>query len=92
LALAPTGQRTLALKVLPLVLLMPGLLKYRLATYRGASLLVWLYVAEGLLRATSERGPAVPLATLEVVLGLALFAACAAHVRGRFANAKEARA
>ncbi|HET9644768.1 MAG TPA: DUF2069 domain-containing protein [Burkholderiaceae bacterium] len=81
--LAPTGNRTLALKVLPLTLPVAGLAKYRLYTYRWTSLLVWLYVAEGALRATSDRGPAAMLAALELVLCLLLFIACALHIRWR---------
>ena len=54
--LAPTGRGTLALKVLPLLLPLPGLLRLRLYTYRWLSLGVWLYVAEGAMRAGSERG------------------------------------
>jgi uncharacterized membrane protein len=85
--LAPTGSRSLALKVLPLSIPLVGLLKYRLVTYRWLSLLVWLYFAEGVVRATSERGPAVPLAIVEIVLCLVLFAACAAQVRWRLRKA-----
>jgi len=81
--LAPTGHGTLALKALPLTFALAGLLKRRLYTYRWLALLVWLYVLEGLLRATSERGWGATLAALEVVLGLVLFAACALHVRWR---------
>jgi len=87
--LAPTGNRSLALKVLPLAVPLVGLLKYRMVTYRWLSLLVWLYFAEGVLRATSERGVVVPLAVAEVLLCVALFAACAAQVRWRLAKAKE---
>ena len=87
--LAPTGRGTLALKVLPLLLPLPGLLRNRMYTYRWLSLLVWLYFAEGILRATSERGPSVSLAVLEVVLCLLLFAACAVHVRWRLRHARE---
>jgi uncharacterized membrane protein len=88
--LAPTGRGTLALKVLPLMLPLPGLLRNRMYTYRWLSLLVWLYFAEGVVRATSERGTGALLATLEIVLCLMLFAACAAHVRWRLRNAKTA--
>jgi uncharacterized membrane protein len=87
--LAPTGNRTLALKVLPLAIPLAGLLKYRMHTYRWLSLFVWIYFTEGVVRATSERGPAVPLAVAEVVLCLMLFAACAAQVRWRLARARE---
>lgn len=87
--LAPTGQRTLVLKVLPLALPLAGLLKNRMYTYRWVSLLVWIYFTEGVVRATSDRGPSVPLAILEVLLCLALFTACAVHVRWRLRHSKE---
>jgi uncharacterized membrane protein len=87
--LAPTGNRTLALKVLPLAIPLAGLLKNRMYTYRWVSLLVWIYFTEGVVRAASDRGPSVPLAVAEVLLCLALFAACAMHVRWRLKHAKE---
>ena len=87
--LAPTGRGTLALKVLPLTLALPGLLAYRLYTCRWLSLAVWLYVAEGLVRATSSSGITVALAWSEVVLATALFAACAYQVRRRLAAAPQ---
>jgi len=90
--LAPTGQRTPALKVLPLLLPLAGLWRNRMYTYRWVSLMVWLYFTEGVVRATSDRGTGVPLAIVEVVLCLLLFAACAAHVRWRLRAAKGATA
>jgi len=87
--LAPTGQRTLAIKVLPLLLPLVGLLRNRMYTYRWVSLLVWIYFAEGAVRATSDRGAAVPLAIAEVLLCLLLFSACAVHVRWRLRHAEE---
>ena len=86
--LAPTGRGTLALKVLPLVPAIAGLLKSRMYTYRWLSLLVWLYFTEGIVRATTEGGPARALAIVEVLLCLALFAACAVHVRARLRDAR----
>jgi uncharacterized membrane protein len=85
LAPLPGGSGALALKVLPLTLALAGLLKNRMYTYRWLSLLVWLYVAEGALRASTESGVGARLAIVEVVLSIALFAACAAHVRWRLA-------
>ena len=85
--LAPIGNRTLALKVLPLALPLAGLLKYRMYTYRWVSLLVWIYFTEGVVRATSERGVVVVLALIEVVLCVLLFAACVLHVRWRLRTA-----
>ena len=81
--LAPTGARTWALKVLPLALALPGVLKFRMFTHRWLALLVWLYVAEGAVRATTESGPALPLALAQTVLAIGLFAACSMHVRWR---------
>ena len=79
--LAPTGQRTLAVKVLPLLLALPGLLQDRLRTYRWLSLSIWLWFIEGVVRATGDRGTSALLAALEVVLCLVVFVACLARVR-----------
>lgn len=84
--LAPTGSGTLALKVLPLLLPLPGLWRHRIYTYRWLSLLVWLYFTEGAVRATSDRGLSAVLAGIEVVLCLVLFTACALHVRWRLSR------
>ena len=81
--LAPTGSGTLALKVLPLFLPLPGLVRMRLYTYRWLSLAVWFYAAEGAVRATSERGMSASLALAELVLALVVFTACCVHVRAR---------
>lgn len=84
---APTGHGTLAIKVLPLLPAMPGLWRLRMYTYRWLSLVVWLYVAEGLVRAPGDSGLSAGLAWAEVALGVALFAVCAAHVRWRLKHA-----
>ena len=81
--LAPTGRGTLAIKVLPLLPALPGLIRMRLYTFRWLSLLVWLYFTEGAVRATSEHGLSAALAAAEVALTLILFVACAVHVRAR---------
>ena len=72
-----------ALKVLPLAWPLAGLLKDKLYTYRWVSLLVWPYFVEGVVRAETEHGRAALLAACEVLLALALFAACALRVRWR---------
>ncbi|HOM14916.1 MAG TPA: DUF2069 domain-containing protein [Rubrivivax sp.] len=81
--LAPTGSGTLALKVLPLLAALPGLWRSRLYTYRWLSLLLWLYVGEALVRASTEHGAARALAVAQLLLCLALFSACALQVRGQ---------
>ncbi len=83
LLLAPTGRGTWAAKVLPLLLTLPGLWRHRLYTYRWLSLLVWLYVTEGLVRATSEGGLSQPLAALQVLLASALFVFTVHYIRLR---------
>jgi uncharacterized membrane protein len=85
--LAPTGSGWLALKVLPLLLPLPGLLRNRMYTYRWVSLFVWLYFIEGVVRAASDRGIGRALGLIEVALCLTLFAASAMHVRWRLRHA-----
>ncbi len=88
LVLAPLrpGGSWIALKVLPLCVPLAGLLKNRMYTYRWVSLMVWLYFTEGVVRAYSDKAPGNYLAMIEVVLCLALFVACALHVRLRLKN------
>jgi uncharacterized membrane protein len=90
--LAPTGSGTLAIKVLPLVLGLAGLLRHRMYTFRWLSLLVWLYFTEGVVRATTEGGLSQALAVAEVLLCLALFSACAVYIRWRLRRGGEAAA
>lgn len=90
--LAPTGRGTLAIKALPLLLPLPGLWRYRMYTYRWLSLMIWLYVTEGLVRGTSEGGVGMALAWVEVVLSVTIFVACAAQIRQRLAEARLAEA
>ena len=88
LVLAPLrpGGSWIALKVLPLCVPLAGLLKNRMYTYRWVTLLVWLYFTEGVVRAYSDKAPGNYLAMIQVALCLALFVACAMHVRLRLKN------
>jgi uncharacterized membrane protein len=88
--LAPTGRGTLAVKALPLLAAPFGLWRYRMYTYRWLSLVIWLYVMEGLVRSTSEGGLGQWLALAEVLLGVVVFIACTAQIRQRLAAAKVA--
>jgi uncharacterized membrane protein len=82
--LAPTGSGTLAVKVLPLLIPLAGLLKYRLYTYRWVGLLVWLYFLEAAVRVYAPPpGWSGPLAWGQMLLCIALFSVCTAHVRWR---------
>ena len=86
---ARTGNGTLALKVLPLLPCVLGLLRHRMYTFRWLSLLLWLYVLEGLVRATSEVGVGRVLALIEVALALLVFAASGWYIRHRLRNGKD---
>ena len=81
------GGSWLALKVLPLVIPLAGLMKNRMYTYRWVSLLVWPYFIEGVVRAWDRQWD-LPLALAEVALTLVLFVACALHVRLRLRSSR----
>ncbi len=82
------GGSWLALKALPLLLALPGVLRYRMATYRTLALFVWLYFVEGVVRATSDRAPSAWYALAEAVLVVIVFVACTAHIRLRLREAR----
>lgn len=88
--LAPTGSGTLALKVLPLVFCVAGLWRHRMYTFRWLSLLIWLYVLEGLARAPGEGGTGTVLAVLQVLLSVVIFSASAVYIRWRLRHAPPA--
>lgn len=78
-----------ALKVLPLLAALPGVLRYRMHTYRWLALLVWLYFVEGTVRGASDiSGTSATLAWLQAALVVLLFAACTAHIRLRLRAAR----
>ncbi len=71
----------MALKALPLALALSGILKGRRYTYQWSSMLILAYLAEGLTRAWAERGASQLLASGEVVLSAAFFAAAVSYAR-----------
>ena len=73
------GGSLLALKALPLVLPLGGILQGRRYTYQWSSMLVLAYLAEGLTRGWAEAGLARQLAALEVVLCLGFFACAVSY-------------
>jgi uncharacterized membrane protein len=76
------GGSWLVLKVLPLLLIVPGIFKQRVKTFQATSLLVWLYFAEGATRASSDPALASQLmAGLEVLLTILLFASVSVYAR-----------
>lgn len=76
------GGSWLVLKVLPLLLIVPGIFKQRVRTFQATSLLVWLYFAEGATRASSDPALASQLmAGLEILLTIVLFASVSVYAR-----------
>lgn len=77
LVLAPLrpGGSWLVLKVLPLLLPLRGVLKRNLYTMQWASMLILLYLAEGVVRGTTDAGLSAVLGWIEVGL-VSLFFFC----------------
>ena len=75
------GGSMLALKVLPLALALPGIVRGRLRTYQWWSMGVLAYLCEGVVRATSDRGTSALLAIVEVALACVAFAAILGFAR-----------
>ena len=69
------GGSWLALKVVPLLLAVPGVLKGRRYTYQWASMLILFYFIEGVVRMFSNTGLAASLARMETGLALVFFLA-----------------
>ena len=83
LRLAPVvpGGSWLALKCLPLLVPLRGILNGRRYTYQWSAMLILLYFIEGVVRAVSDRGVSQWLAAGEIALSLLFFAASIAFVR-----------
>ena len=77
------GGSLIALKALPLVFPLRGVLAGRRYTYQWSSMLILAYFAEGATRAWSERGMSQALAAAEMVLSLLFFGAAIAFSRAR---------
>lgn len=83
LKLAPLrpGGSWLALKALPLLLPLQGIIRGSLYTYRWSTMLVLAYFAEGCVRAYAEPAPVAVLAYVEIALASAFFVSAIAYVR-----------
>ncbi len=75
------GGSTLALKALPLALPLVGILRGDRRTYQWSSMLILAYLAEGAVRAATERGASQLLAATEIALSALFFAAVVAYAR-----------
>jgi uncharacterized membrane protein len=83
LFLAPLrpGGTWMALKVLPLLAPLFGVLHGKRYTYQWSTLLIWLYAAEGATRMYTDSGLAAGLAALELALSLGYFASAVVFLR-----------
>ena len=75
------GGSYLALKALPLVFPMMGIIQGKRRTYQWSSMFVLAYFAEGVVRVWTERGASQTLALLEILLSAAFFASVVAYSR-----------
>jgi uncharacterized membrane protein len=75
------GGSWLVLKALPLLAPLFGILKGRRYTYQWSSLLIQIYLLEGLTRATSDSGAMRWLAAAEIALSAIFFGAVLAYAR-----------
>jgi len=76
------GGSWLVLKVLPLLLALPGVLKRRLYTFQWTSLLIVIYLGEGAVRVASDPdATSRALAGLELLLVGVLFGALLTYAR-----------
>jgi uncharacterized membrane protein len=75
------GGSMLAAKALPLLLPLFGIFRGRRYTYQWASMLILLYVVEGVVRATTEHGAAQFAAAFELVLALVFFGSVISFAR-----------
>ncbi len=83
LRLAPVqvGGSWLALKCLPLLAPLFGILNGRRYTYQWAAMLILLYFSEGIVRATTDQGLAQRLAVAETLLSILFFVASVTYAR-----------
>ncbi len=75
------GGSWLALKVLPLLWIAPGISRGRIHAYRVSTMLILAYFIEGVVRAWSDTGMSASLAIAEIVLSLVFFSTAIAWVR-----------
>jgi len=88
LAPARPGGSMLALKVLPLAVALPALIRGRVRAYQWWSMLILLYVCEGVVRGMSDAGALSRLlGWLEAALATGAYAAILLYVRAARAAA-----
>jgi uncharacterized membrane protein len=75
------GGSWLALKALPLLAPLAGILRRKIYTYQWSSMLILGYFIEGVVRGYAEHGLTARLAYAEIVLSLLFFCSVIAYVR-----------
>jgi uncharacterized membrane protein len=75
------GGSWMALKALPLLLPLLGILRGRRYTYQWSSMLILAYFAEGVVRAFGDGGRSAALALTEIVLTLVFFVSTVSYAR-----------
>lgn len=85
------GGTALVLKAVPLLFAVSGVLKSRLYTLQWASMLILLYLMEGIVRGMSDRGLSATLGWLETALAAAFFVCALGYVAPFKRAAKRAK-
>lgn len=75
------GGSALVFKVLPLLLPLPGILRGRRYTFQWSSMLILLYLTEGVVRFMSEKGLSATLAATEIALAAGFFFSAVFYAR-----------
>lgn len=75
------GGSWLALKVLPLLWIAPGITRGRIYACRASTMLILAYFIEGVVRAWSDGGLSALLAMAEILLSVMFFVATIAWIR-----------
>jgi uncharacterized membrane protein len=83
------GGSALVLKALPLACALPGVWRRSLYTLQWASMLVLMYLAEGIVRGMTDGGTSARLGWIEVALAV-LFLGCALAYLAPFKRAARA--
>jgi uncharacterized membrane protein len=81
--LAPlrTGGTWLAIKVLPLAIALPGVMRGRRYTAQWTTMLMLAYFTEGVVRGWSDKGLSQQLAWIELALSVLCYAALLGYCR-----------
>lgn len=75
------GGSALVFKVLPLLLPFPGILRGRRYTFQWSSMLILLYLTEGVVRFMSDKGLSATLAGTEIALAAGFFFSAVFYAR-----------